>query len=107
MRAEAILANIGPSIQRRRKETGRSLQEVADAANTSKSHIWELEQGRSRNPTVLMLLNVCEALSMSLNDLLGVDVSQPALSAQEMELIFHHRRIFALSASTSREGENK
>jgi transcriptional regulator with XRE-family HTH domain len=93
-RAEAILNNIGPAIKARREATGRSLEEVATAAGTSKSHIWSLEQGRSKNPTLLMLLNVCEALSISLNSLLGVDVSQPTLSERELELIHQHRRIF-------------
>jgi transcriptional regulator with XRE-family HTH domain len=94
-RAEAILNHIGPAIKARREAVGRSLEEVAADAGTSKSHIWALEQGRSKNPTILMLLNVCEALSTTLNSLLGVDVSQPVLSEQELELIHHHRRIFA------------
>jgi transcriptional regulator with XRE-family HTH domain len=38
-----------------RAETGESLQEVADAVGGSKAHIWELEQGRHRNPGLQLL----------------------------------------------------
>ena len=90
----SIIAQIGPNISARRKYLGKSLQEVADAAGTSKSHVWELESGRAVNPTISMLLSLCGALSMSLNDILGCDVSQPSMTEQELELIAHHRRIF-------------
>jgi transcriptional regulator with XRE-family HTH domain len=43
---------LGEEIHRARKAGRLSLQEVADAAGLTKSHVWELEQGRSRNPTI-------------------------------------------------------
>jgi transcriptional regulator with XRE-family HTH domain len=55
----------------------------------------EIEQGRSRNPTVKLALGLCEALSTPLNDLLGLDVSQPKFTEDEMALIAAHRAIFA------------
>jgi transcriptional regulator with XRE-family HTH domain len=89
-----IVRNIGPAIRKRRAELGISLDEVATRAGTSKSHIWELEKGRSVNPTITMLLAVAAALNTSINTLLGTDISQPILSDDELELIQHHRRIF-------------
>jgi transcriptional regulator with XRE-family HTH domain len=38
-----------------RAETGESLQEVADGCGASKAHIWELEQGKHRNPGLQLL----------------------------------------------------
>jgi DNA-binding XRE family transcriptional regulator len=93
-----IIGNIGPAMQRRRAVLDISLDEVAKRAGTSKSHIWELENGRSVNPTIRMLLAVAAALNTSINTLLGADISQPILSDDELELIQHHRRIFKREA---------
>ena len=93
-RLDQIIGHIGPFIEKRRKELHLSLQEVADRACTSKSHIWELEQGRSKNPTIGMALMLCEALQCSLNSLLGIGVSQPNFSDDELALIAAHRSIF-------------
>ncbi|WP_432807395.1 helix-turn-helix domain-containing protein [Rhodoligotrophos ferricapiens] len=100
MEPRAIAKVIGANIQRRRAEIGLSLDEVAKAAGTSKSHIWALEKGRSSNPTVCMLLQICAALRTNLNDLLGFDVSEPQFTAQELELVSAHRRIFGRANET-------
>ena len=50
-----------------------SLQDVADAAGFTKSHIWELEQARSANPTVRAVWSVARALVVSPAWLLGLD----------------------------------
>jgi transcriptional regulator with XRE-family HTH domain len=92
---EAILAHIGPFIAKRRAELGLSLDEVAKLSSCTKSHIWELEQGRSRNPTISMAMALCGALRCSLNSLLGTDVAQPIVSDDELELIAAYRAIRA------------
>lgn len=51
---------------------GMSLQEVADAADLTKSHIWEMEQGRAVNPTVAAVWGLARALSVPPAVLLGV-----------------------------------
>lgn len=43
---------------------GMSLQEVADRAACTKSHVWEIENGRSRNPTVRMVAGLAAALGL-------------------------------------------
>ena len=48
-------------------ERGRlnlSLQTVADRAGITKSHMWELEQGRSVNPTVRTVHGLAQALGI-------------------------------------------
>lgn len=38
-----------------RSKTRESLQDVADAIGVSKAHIWEMETGRSQNPSLEIL----------------------------------------------------
>ena len=90
-----ITDHMGQFILERRKALGLSLDALADRINCSKAHVWELEKGRSKNPTIWMALGLCKGLQCSLNDLLGRDVSQPLFTASEMALIDAHRRIFS------------
>lgn len=48
-------------------ERGRlnlSLQTVADRAGITKSHMWELEQGRAVNPTIRTVYGLAKALGI-------------------------------------------
>lgn len=96
MSVDAMIAHIGPFIAKRRAQLGLSLEALAERAGTTKSHIWELEKGRARNPTIGMAIALCGALQCSLNSLLGRDVSQPQFTDQEMALIAAHRSIFKI-----------
>ena len=91
---EKICDHVGPFIRARREELRLSLQEVADRIGASKAHIWELENGRAKNPTVRMILGLAVALECSVDTVLGIQTSKPVLSDQEMSLIAAHRRIF-------------
>ncbi|MDH3740539.1 MAG: helix-turn-helix domain-containing protein [Hyphomicrobiales bacterium] len=91
---DEIVAHLGPFILARRKELRLSLQDVADRAGCTKSHIWELEKGRATNPTIDLAVSLCGALQCSLNSLLGIDISQPNLTDNELALIAAHRQIF-------------
>lgn len=42
-----------------------SLQDVADRAGISKAHMWEIEQGRSVNPSVRTVYGLAKALGVS------------------------------------------
>lgn len=55
---------LGALIKRRRSELGLSLEAVGKEAGATKSHIWELEQDRSRNPTVQMVYGLSIALAL-------------------------------------------
>lgn len=46
---------LGEKIKELRTKRGASLQEVADAIGASKAHVWEMESGRSANPSLDML----------------------------------------------------
>lgn len=90
-----ITAHMATYINVRRHELGLSLEDVAKRAGSSKAHIWALEHRQSKNPTLWLILALCDALQCSLNSLIGVDVSQPIFSEQEMALIDAHRRIYS------------
>lgn len=94
-----ITEHIGAFIKRRRTELRLSLEDVASRMDCSKAHVWELEKGRSKNPTLWIVLGLCDALQCSLNDLLGRDVSQPLHTAAELALIDVHRQIFDRGAA--------
>lgn len=67
------MAAFADKMRRYRKAARLSLQEVADAAGMTKSHIWEMEQGRSVNPTVRAVWSIAAALGTSPADMLGFD----------------------------------
>ena len=97
MRADrnpTITAHMAAYIYVRRKELGLSLDALAERAGSSKAHIWALERRKSKNPTLWLILALCDALQCSLNSLIGADVAQPMFSDQEMALIDAHRQIF-------------
>ncbi len=55
---------LGELIAEERAAAGLSLDQVAVRAGCTKSHVWELEQGRARNPTVAMCHGIAVALGM-------------------------------------------
>lgn len=89
-----ITAHMGQYINARRARLGLSLDALAQRTDMSKTHVWEIEKGRAKNPTLWVILALCDGLQCSLNDLIGRDVSQPIFTASEMALIDAHRRIY-------------
>ena len=57
-----------------RLDKGQSLQEVADAVFASKAHIWEIENGRSRNPSIELLSRLAGHFGLSVSALIGENV---------------------------------
>lgn len=55
---------LGEEIAVARANGRLSLQEVADAAGFTKSHVWEVEKGRATNPTVAMIDGLSRALGV-------------------------------------------
>jgi transcriptional regulator with XRE-family HTH domain len=84
------MSRIGETISVRikalRSQRQLSLQELADRAGCTKTHIWELEQGRSRNPTIEMAVSVANALGVSLEYLTGLSSTQPNLHPEAMRI---------------------
>lgn len=57
-------ATFGKMISAVRNRLGLSIQEVADACHVSKTHIWEIEQERSCNPSARLVWDLSQVLSI-------------------------------------------
>ena len=95
--AATMSADTGPCSMRsmikdERKRLGLSLKEVANRASITKSHMWELEQGRAVNPTIWTVYGLSRALGADLRGLqvdrgffyVGAGVSQVHLSGDRI-----------------------
>ena len=60
------------NIKRHRKAKGMTLQELADAAGASKSHIFAIETGEIKSPSASLVYQIAVALDQTIESLLGV-----------------------------------
>jgi transcriptional regulator with XRE-family HTH domain len=63
--------SLAAKLKELRIRKGKSLQQLADDVKSSKAHIWDLETGRSKNPTIELLAALAKALDVSIADLVG------------------------------------
>lgn len=54
-----------------RDKSKMSLQALADAVGASKAHIWELEIGKSKNPSLELVTKLAQALKVTVTQLVG------------------------------------
>lgn len=76
-----------------RKVQGLSLQDVADRAKISKTHVWEIEQQRSKNPTIATLVAMARGLGVAPVALLG-EMDTPPLHPLAMKVAVDVDRAF-------------
>ena len=86
--------NIGEHLFSLRQKSGESLQAVADKVGVSKAHVWELEKGRSRNPSFDLVRKLANHYGVSVDVLTG-DAAEPASKALQIDRI--HRELGELS----------
>lgn len=55
-------------IKEAREDKGMSLTEAAEAVGCTKSYLWDMEQGRARNPTITILVGLAKALDMHFDE---------------------------------------
>lgn len=77
----------------------QSLQQVADAIEVSKTHIWDLETGRSSNPSMELLTKLANHFRVRVADLVG---ENPEAPDEDPELVTMYRELKELSP-TDRE----
>ena len=63
--------SIGARIKELRVKHNQSLQGLADALGASKAHIWEIERGGSKNPSMDLLKKLAEHFSVTVSYLVG------------------------------------
>ncbi len=66
-----IIMSLGARIKELRLKKGASLQTVADAVGASKPHIWELERGTTKNPSLELLTKLATYFRVSVDYLAG------------------------------------
>ena len=74
-----------------RSKSGESLQQVADSIKVSKAHVWELETGRSSNPSLEILKALAAHFKVTLaylveDELLGDAKAQSFFRRNESNL---------------------
>lgn len=65
------LAKFRRAMRRLRKHHGLSLQAVADATGYSKTHIWEMEQGRCENPSLMLAICLASLFKTTVSEMTG------------------------------------
>jgi transcriptional regulator with XRE-family HTH domain len=78
--------SLGARLKQLRIKKNKSLQEVADAVKASKAHIWEIERGGSKNPTMELLGNLADYFEVSVSFLVGESPDE-----KEAELVAMYR----------------
>lgn len=68
---------LGKRVAYLRKSTGLSLDEVARRSGLSKTHVWELEKGRSKNPSVKTCKALSRAFGCSVGDFINDSLPHP------------------------------
>lgn len=61
----------GARLRALRMKKKLSLQQLADKIGASKAHIWDMEQGSTKNPSLTLLTDLSRALDASIKDLVG------------------------------------
>lgn len=72
----------------------KSLQEVADAIGASKAHIWDLETGRAKNPSIELLTGLAKCFEVSVAELIG---ENPQGEDELPQLVAMYRELKELS----------
>lgn len=70
-----------------RRARNESLQDVADAVGVTKTHIWELERGRAKNPSLAVIEGLANHFRVSIASLVGEDI-EAADADQELARMF-------------------
>lgn len=82
--------SLAAKLKELRMRNRMSLQELADTVEASKAHIWDLETGRSKNPSIELLTKLSKAFAVGVADLIGENPSganeEPQLRAMYRDL---------------------
>ncbi|WP_181782304.1 helix-turn-helix domain-containing protein [Pseudonocardia pini] len=77
---------IGGSLRRARTLRKRTLRDVSRAARVSLGYLSEVERGR-KEPSSELLAAICEALDVSLPDLLAEVIGEMTATERELEFV--------------------
>lgn len=81
-RKSKIAKYIGNNIFQYRKKKGYTREELAEKSNLSSNHIYELEMGNCM-PTTITLIDICNALKVSLSQIIDTKLFDNDNNLQE------------------------
>lgn len=87
---------LASKIKNLRMKSGKSLQDVADAVGASKAHMWDIERGASKNPSLDLLARLSEFYKVPIAELVGED---PNAQGEPDELVVMYRDLKKLDPS--------
>jgi transcriptional regulator with XRE-family HTH domain len=85
---------LGARLRELRVGKGQSLQQVADAVCASKAHVWELEKGTSRNPSMELLTKLADHFGVTVASLVG---EAPSAPGEDPEVVAMYRELKTLT----------
>ncbi len=68
--------SLGARLKELRLNKGVSLQAVADAVDASKPHIWELERGTTKNPSLELISKLASYFGVTVDYLAGTGAKE-------------------------------
>ena len=80
-------------LQNLRTAKQQSLQTVADAIGASKAHIWELEKGTAKNPSIELVRKLADYFEVSISRLVG---ESPDEDGDDEDLLVIYRQLKSL-----------
>lgn len=85
--------SLATKLQKLRTAKRESLQDVADAIGASKAHVWELEKGTAKKPSIELVRALAEHFGVSIASLVG---EAPDEATDEEQLLVMYRNLKAL-----------
>jgi transcriptional regulator with XRE-family HTH domain len=78
---------IGSKLRDLRAAKGESLQQVADAVKASKAHVWEVESGKTQNPSIDLVRRLADHFGVTVGWLVG-EVPDASLDDQQTLVLY-------------------
>lgn len=79
--------SLGAKLNELRMRKGESLQQTADTVGVTKTHIWELEKGKSSNPSADLLRKLADHFKVTVDYL--IDPSREGMTAEDESMVFY------------------
>lgn len=77
--------SLGARLTGLRLRKGASLQDVADAVGVSKTHIWALEKGGTKNPSLDLLKKLSEHFNVTVEYLAGTGDTESLVEVEAQQ----------------------
>ena len=74
---------LGETLRRLRKDRGLTMDKLAQAADISKSYVWELENRPAQRPSANVLHSIAGVLGVTLQDLLGAPTPMKDIAPED------------------------